>query len=199
MAGYFEVALAGDWARLRALAEADVRYRSARIADHGAIAVLADLHAEVRWYGGRVSTAVRGDDLGRLAGRPAVLTPTAFAWPNASSSSGLTGGWRLCYPPRAVGTLWSAAPATPAPALEVLLGATRAAVLQALGTPRTTGGLARLLGIAAATASHHLAALRNAGLLTSDRHGRHTVHTRTPLGDRMAEAGQPADPSHRWS
>jgi len=184
---YFERALADDWARLRALAEADVTYRAARIADHGAIGLFADLHSEVRWYGGRVSTRVGTGNLGALGERPAVLIPTAFAWPNASSSSEVTDGWRLCYPPRGVGTLWAAA-TKPAPALTALLGATRAGVLRALGVPRSTGEVAVLLRITAPTASHHLSVLRAAGLATSRRQGRHTTYVRTVLGDHLVES-----------
>jgi DNA-binding transcriptional ArsR family regulator len=53
----------------------------------------------------------------------------------------------------------------------VVLGTTRARVLRALADEHTTSGLARVLGISLASASTHAAVLRDAGLVTSRRHG----------------------------
>jgi DNA-binding transcriptional ArsR family regulator len=39
--------------------------------------------------------------------------------------------------------------------------------------------------VSPATASHHLTALRDAGLVTSRRDGRSVLYTRTPLGDAL--------------
>jgi DNA-binding transcriptional ArsR family regulator len=72
-----------------------------------------------------------------------------------------------------------------------LLGSTRAAVVEALADrAATTGGLARRLGISAATASEHASVLRAANLVTSERDGNRVVHRLTPLG--LALSGGPA-------
>jgi DNA-binding transcriptional ArsR family regulator len=93
----------------------------------------------------------------------------------------------LIYPARGIATLWE--DAVPAPdGLARLLGATRAAVLHDLGAPRSTGELARRLSLSPAGASHHVTALRDAGLLTARREGRAVLYVRTPLGDALANA-----------
>jgi DNA-binding transcriptional ArsR family regulator len=55
-----------------------------------------------------------------------------------------------------------------------------------LGAPRSTTELAERLTLSPATASHHLAALRDAGLVTGRREGRAVLYVRTPLGDALA-------------
>jgi DNA-binding transcriptional ArsR family regulator len=66
-----------------------------------------------------------------------------------------------------------------------LLGRTRAAVLALAVGGRTTGELARELGISPATASEHTKTLRAAGLLVSERAGKAVMHSTTPLADRL--------------
>ena len=51
--------------------------------------------------------------------------------------------------------------------------------------PRSTTELAERLALSAATTSHHLGALRDAGLVTSRRDGRVVLYVRTPLGDAL--------------
>ena len=46
--------------------------------------------------------------------------------------------------------------------------------------------LAERLELSPATASHHLTALRDAGLVTGRREGRAVLYVRTPLGDALA-------------
>jgi DNA-binding transcriptional ArsR family regulator len=70
--------------------------------------------------------------------------------------------------------------------LSGLLGTTRAAVLADLAAPRSTSELARRLSISPAAASHHLHALRNAGLVAGRRDGRWVLYARTALGDALA-------------
>ena len=81
-------------------------------------------------------------------------------------------------------------PAAPQPAtgpdpVAALLGRTRAAVLRALTTPRSTGELAVALGISPAGASQHAGVLRAAGLVASRRDGRRVRHAVTALGEML--------------
>jgi DNA-binding transcriptional ArsR family regulator len=55
-----------------------------------------------------------------------------------------------------------------------------------LAAPRSTTELAERLSLSPATASHHLAALREAGVVTGRRDGRSVLYARTPLGDALA-------------
>jgi DNA-binding transcriptional ArsR family regulator len=73
-------------------------------------------------------------------------------------------------------------------ALGRLLGATRAALLQQLDAPVSTTELARRLEMAAGGVSMHLRALRDAGLLTAERHGREVLYVRTELADELVAA-----------
>lgn len=69
--------------------------------------------------------------------------------------------------------------------LRALLGPTRADILRSLSTGTTTTQLAALNNITPATASHHTAVLRNAGLITTRRDANRAVHAITPLGLRL--------------
>jgi DNA-binding transcriptional ArsR family regulator len=63
--------------------------------------------------------------------------------------------------------------------LSGLLGHTRAAVLRALRTPRSTTELAACVGTSAPSASEHATALRASGLVQTVRRGRGVNHSLT--------------------
>lgn len=67
-------------------------------------------------------------------------------------------------------------------ALEKLVGATRAAALDAIAETCTTTELAQRIGVTLATASHHTTVLRDAGLIFSRRIGNTVHHRITPRG-----------------
>jgi DNA-binding transcriptional ArsR family regulator len=64
-------------------------------------------------------------------------------------------------------------------------------MLADLAAPRSAAELAERLSLSPATASRHLSALRDAGLVTGRREGRSVLYARTPLGDALATK-QPA-------
>ncbi|MFF7334050.1 ArsR family transcriptional regulator [Streptomyces sp. NPDC090306] len=66
--------------------------------------------------------------------------------------------------------------------LRALLGRTRAEILLATTTGATTTEAALRAGVSVGTASHHTAALRDGGLINSDRHANTVLHTLTSLG-----------------
>ncbi|MGI5242798.1 ArsR/SmtB family transcription factor [Dactylosporangium sp. CA-139066] len=187
---YFTGALAELWPRLRALADAEIAHRTSAAAFPGPRALLDDLHPRLRWD----PDALRLDYLKdaeyppwHLDGHPLAILPTAFSGRHAWI---LESGDRraLWYPPRSVHAVFAAAPPPPAP-LAALLGGTRAAVLTLLATPSSTGDVAERLGLAPATASHHLTALRDAGLIVAARNGRRLDYRRTDLGERLTSLG----------
>jgi DNA-binding transcriptional ArsR family regulator len=65
-----------------------------------------------------------------------------------------------------------------APAAALLADPTRAAILRALlpGRPLAAGELARVAGVGAATASHHLARLLDGGMVAVTQQGRHRYY-----------------------
>jgi DNA-binding transcriptional ArsR family regulator len=112
-----------------------------------------------------------------------------------TGGAGGTGGAGVSGRARPGGTAWSGAAgrgtagrADAADArgcdrrLTALLGRTRARVLVALGNCGTTGELAVRLDVSAPTASAHVTALRDAGLVLSHRTDGRVLHTLTPLG-----------------
>ena len=92
-----------------------------------------------------------------------------------------------------MGTLWETARAVAPDALAALVGRVRAAILLALGSPRSTTDLANTLGISAGGVSQHLAILRDAGLVNGHRTGRVVLYLRSPAAeDLLAAAARPS-------
>ncbi|MDG4859885.1 helix-turn-helix domain-containing protein [Streptomyces sp. T-3] len=177
--------------------EHDLRARTLR--EQGAEGLLAGYPSTVlSWRDGVLEMPCPVDvDLDfRPHDRPLVVLPSVFgARPTASVADGqlLT----LGYPaPPSLG--WHNQPNSTAPAssshdcLAPLIGAARATALEALDRPMNTSRLASVLQLSLPTASRHAATLREAGLITSERHGQSVLHTRTPLGTALLEGGRPS-------
>lgn len=180
---YHSVAIAPLWARLRGFAEAEIAGQMRVAAASSARAMIDGLHPRLGWDGSALLLKYP-DKSGSWAssGSDMTLLPTGFAGPSVYA---VTTGRSLWYAPRGYGDLWSLPP-SPAAALTSLLGATRAAVLTLLAAPASTGEVALRLGLAPATASHHLTTLRDAGLIVGSRAGRRLLYQRTDLGDQLA-------------
>ena len=161
---YWERAVEPVWPRVRAFLDADVAHRARRLADGGPAALFADLADGVTWGDRHVDVAVpRHEATIALDGRGLLLMPTAFSAVRPSVIDRAPWQPTLIYPARGIATLWE--DAAPAPdGLARLLGATRATVLADLAAPRSTTEVAERLQISPANASHHLTALRDAGL-----------------------------------
>ncbi|KAB8191898.1 helix-turn-helix domain-containing protein [Nonomuraea phyllanthi] len=182
--------IADDWTRLRAVMEADVAYRTRKLAESGLESLFAGLHANLSWNEGTltlrtVSSALIGRD---LHGRGLLLMPSVFVWPDVVS--GFAPPWQptVIYPARGMAGLWRDSPpsATRDP-LARLLGPNRAAILRGLHVPATTTVLASQYGLAPSSVSAHLTVLREAGLLTSRRQGHQVLYARTPLGEALVD------------
>lgn len=119
-----------------------------------------------------------------LDGRGLLLIPSHFCHNHPIAFADPALPPVLIYPV-ARGPLWiprAAISAPGGPALDELIGPTRAAVLRFLDTGHSTTALATRLCTSAATASRHAAALRRAGLVVTERTGSSVLHTRTALG-----------------
>ncbi|WP_315278643.1 helix-turn-helix domain-containing protein [Kocuria carniphila] len=93
----------------------------------------------------------------------------------------------IFYPALGVSETWYKDGPDALDALTALLGQARAHLILELQQPLTTSECAALTGIASSTASHHLSVLRHADLVRSRREGVRVLHTRTPLGEALAE------------
>jgi hypothetical protein len=182
LSDYHRRCIAEWWPAVRIHLEADIAYRAGVRAAQGIGTVLATLHPAVRWNDPILEVDVPGRtgclDLG---GRGLVLVPSVFAWPDPIVLLDGTGQPVLLYPARELLALWHR-PACDRDVLAVLLGGTRAAVLLAAAGGDSTSDLAERLGVSVASASQHLTALRNAGLVSRRRRGRAVHHDLTPLG-----------------
>ncbi|MEU8772961.1 DUF5937 family protein [Streptomyces sp. NPDC048606] len=185
--------VAPHWPRLRGLLEADVLFRSRRLATGGLESLFDGLHPDLAWCpdGDTLTIARRGHHDRALGGQGLLLMPSAFVWPEVVG--GYDPPWQptLVYPARGIGALWTAAPGPAPAALAGLLGRVRAEVLCALREPAATTDLARRLRLAPSTVSAHLKALRAAGLLVAARQGRVVLYERTPLGIALATGDSP--------
>jgi Family of unknown function (DUF5937)/Bacterial regulatory protein, arsR family len=177
--------IAPHWPRIRAVLDADIRYRARRLADGGAAALFADLHPDLRWDDGRLTLTdvARGDRLSvGTAPGGLVLVPVALGPPYVLIKLHTTTQTTVRYPARGLGTLWTAGTRPPSASTVRLLGRPRAQLLEALRSPATTTALARALAVTPSAVSQHLGVLRGSGLVTSHRAGRHVLHQITGPG-----------------
>jgi hypothetical protein len=176
------------WPRFHAILERDVVHRAGRLATYGWAAALDDLNPRVHWRadGGSGHIALRMNHPGerevyRLDGRGLLFVPSVFG-PGVAAYLEDAWPYALVYPARGV-----AAERVPQKGLAKLIGRTRATIL--LGTPATTTQLAALLELSVGGTGDHVAALREAGLITGTRVGRSVLYHRTPLGDALVNGG----------
>lgn len=166
---------------LRSSVDAELVRVGQSLLSSGAGAELDGLGAGVGFDGRTLTVAgdYGGDVDVELAGRGLRLIPTYFWRRPAYTDEGVDTPV-LVYPiARPRPHEWAAAEAV---ALEKLLGRNRARVLRAAVSGGGTGELARALGISAASASEHLAVLRDAGFVVSRREGKSVRHQLTALG-----------------
>lgn len=180
MRTYFERVLAPDWPRVLDVLTADVAYRGDRMAQHGALALLDDFHTSVRWDDGAIVVRKPFDVVVDWAHDGLLLIPTTGLTDGVLLNAERPTTPSILYPARGLHALWSTTAAAPAD-LGELIGHTRATLLAALDTPRTTAELGRRGALSPATVSYHLAILHRTGLVSRRRTGRRVVYARTDL------------------
>jgi DNA-binding transcriptional ArsR family regulator len=178
--GFYLACIAPHWPRIVATFRADVTERIPALATGGLAEVLGTLHETLAWRGNSLERSWRTGDCS-LDGRGVQLLPSGV-WtgpPLFADHLQEVGGNVLIYaarPPVAGAEIGQHRD------LAGLLGHTRAAVLRALRTPRSTTELAACVGTSAPSASEHATALRASGLVQTVRRGRGVNHSLTPLG-----------------
>ncbi|MFC9918528.1 ArsR/SmtB family transcription factor [Agromyces binzhouensis] len=180
------------WSRMRAVLEADVVHRGRQIAQQGLGAMLNGLTATVDFDGDVLRVRLRDprDRTQAIVGTGLTLVPTMFTR-RASAPVG-DGPPMLMYPARGQGALWEAERVANPAALAGILGDTRASLLAALGDPASSTELGVRFGVTPSAVNQHLRALRDAGLLSSARHGRSVLYLRSELGSALLEGALPA-------
>lgn len=175
----FTAAAQPYWADIRANHHSELAQHGRLLAHRGIRTALATAIPGASWRGDCLRIDSPQDHTVRLGGRGLVLTPTAF-WTGPPLVGELPDQpVLLAYPAPPVLSIRAGAESD---SLAAILGTTRAAVLRLLSTKHTTGDVARQLGISAASASEHSAALRAARLISSRRDGKAVIHHATVLG-----------------
>ncbi len=175
----FAAAVEPYFADVRANHHTELARQGRLLASRGVAATLTTVLPGARWSGEYLQIDSPQERTIRLRGRGLVVTPTAF-WTGPPLLGELPDQpVLLAYPAPTTLTLRVG---TESDSLVAILGTTRAAVLRLLAVEHTTGDIARQLGISAASASEHAAALRAARLIGSRRDGKAVVHHATVLG-----------------
>lgn len=186
---YWQVALAPYWPRIKTILDTDIRYRAQLLAAGGARRLFADLDPRVSWADQRLALGLRHrSGTVPLDGRGLLLTPSVFAWPRIFALT--APGWQplLRYPARGAGTAWERTGHAAPDALAGVLGRSRALLLRLLDEPATTSDLAEPAAITPGGVSQHLTALRDAGLVSAHRIGRHVLYARTETAEALLGA-----------
>ncbi|MCF2533165.1 ArsR/SmtB family transcription factor [Yinghuangia soli] len=193
---YHAIAVAPYAAEAARAFAADRAHRAEAMLSGGVTGLLASFPPELMaWGDDTLTTPCPIDWAFHPNGRSMNLVPSFFCGlhPTAMKSPALP--LTLTYPVSrpldwlARGRNEGAASVLP---LARLIGAARAAALDAVGSGTNTSRLADAIGVSIATASRHAAVLREAGLITSERRGQSVIHVRTQLGTALLDGRIPA-------
>lgn len=190
---YWNRTLAQHWGAMRSVLENDVLYHARMYAIDGMETLFAELPYPVRIEDGYLKLdkpqRKRHEGCGdlKLTGADLQLVPALFV-PARSMMYQIEPEWlpMLMYSARGTG-LWYQEPVEMDLALEIVMGAGKARLLQALISPANTSELARKLHITAGAVSQHLSRLHQAGLVESHRVGNRVFYRLSPRGERLLE------------
>jgi Bacterial regulatory protein, arsR family len=176
----WEALLAPHWPDLRDVLEHDVLHRARLLASGGVAAMLAELEPFVRLKHDRVVINSRAQPTLGACEFGLMLMPSAFIAPDAVEVLDLEPPV-LVYPTRGLGCV-AADGRTDENAVAKLIGPTRACILELVGEPMHTAGLARRLHRSPGNVADHLKVLHECRLVRRSRAGRTVLYSRTPLG-----------------
>nr|WP_236779155.1 helix-turn-helix domain-containing protein [Agromyces seonyuensis] len=180
----WDALVAPYWTQIERMLHADIAVRARRIAVGGLGAAVGGLHRRVSWRGDAVRVELRAfTKVLDCRGSGLVLAPSVLGSAGPFVLTNPPVEPTVFYPAQGVGADWHRRTVDAERAIAALVGPARAGILLTAHQARTTGEVAADLGLAISTASHHLAVLREAGLVDSRRDGRAVRHVRTPLGE----------------
>lgn len=176
---FYRLCLAPHWSDIEDRVRADIRRRTAMLADEGLSRALNNLHPTVTYQDRRLRIE-HEDELDIAWDQPIALVPSTLAHRCfLVLQAPENGGLRLVYP--ALRPDAGADPEPPAQqSLGEVLGHTRLMLLRSLVRPRTTTQLAAAHHLSPSTVSYHLTRLFKAGLLERFRDG-HAVRYQRSL------------------
>ncbi|WP_412078053.1 helix-turn-helix domain-containing protein [Streptomyces xanthophaeus] len=193
---YHRAAVEPYWTHIQAQIEAERAARGRALLDGGADELLASLPPMLRWRAPVLECDYPVDRDVRLRGRGLLLQPSFFCRRTAVTLHDPELPPVLVYPAAAQlvsaptgGDVRPVVEEQRVRTLGKLVGHTRSVVLRAIGDGATTSELARRAGVSLASASQHACVMREAGLVTTLRHGNAVLHTVTPLGAALLKGG----------
>ncbi|MFD8786875.1 ArsR family transcriptional regulator [Kitasatospora sp. NPDC059599] len=188
-----------SWPRRRRIIEADVVARTARLGRDGWAVTLDGMRPGMRWLGADRLQITDCDGPPReLSGARLMFVPVTPAQSWVCWDAPAAGGRRTLHARRYAvvypcsGVLVDDERRPVPKALAALLGAARAELLTLLDTPKTTTQLVALTGQTLGSVGRHLRILREARLVRRRRAGRSVLYYRTPAGQILVDAQQPA-------
>ncbi|MBO2452700.1 helix-turn-helix transcriptional regulator [Actinomadura barringtoniae] len=187
---YHRVALAPFWDRIRSRVLTDLTVRREDQRRGGIERMLATLHPRARWSAPVLELPYPTSRDVHLDGRGLRIIPSFFCWGTPYALCDVDPIPALAYPVQQDLNWLADAGCRPSErALTALLGRTRATVLSIIAAEGgcSTSGLARQAGVSIASASQHATVLREAGLITSVRHGGSVIHTIRHPGQAVLE------------
>jgi hypothetical protein len=176
------------WGQLQRIARADINVRARRSAEDGLAAMIGTLHSTIHWAEQSVVVATKyfAADVD-CAGSGLVLVPSVMMeHDRCAVITDPPATPTIIYPAHGVGEGWYQGDDDHDAAIARLVGAGRSRALFAVRQPLTTSEVAAECALSVATASHHLAVLREAGLVDSRRDGQRVLHALTPIGRALA-------------
>lgn len=177
---YYELAIEPFEKIVQTSIDADRARRTQDLVYDGVEGLIDGMRPMLRWQPPVLEVDYSVDQELRLLGRGLLLVPSFFCQRSPVALADPELPPVLVYPIDADLRQW--ANQQDRRPLESLLGRTRASVLHAITVGATSTQLARKLGVSTASVSRHAAALRDAQLITSHRHGAAILHTLTHLG-----------------
>ncbi|MGE3811006.1 MAG: ArsR/SmtB family transcription factor [Candidatus Nanopelagicales bacterium] len=185
----WDVLVAPWWPTMLRFLEADIAWWTTVAGEAGMGAMLARLHSRVTWDGADlVVSPTRTPQRYDRTGSGLLLVPTVFNAPYAGLAAYDPHHTWLVFSTRSAGLVFDQGLDPGDDGLAALLGRTRAAVLRWTTSPRTTSEISRAASMSMGTVSEHLGVLRQAGLVSSERHGREVLYRPTRLGWQLLEA-----------
>jgi DNA-binding transcriptional ArsR family regulator len=189
---YFRMALAPYWTQIGTAVHGDLAVRARDLAGEGMGKVLADLHPLALWRPPVLAVPYSTDRDLYLEGRGLLLVPSFFCWQRPITLRDPARPPALVYPIEHDLAWLRRCPSRPsATPLAALFGRTRLSVLAVIaGGSCTTTQLAQRAGISIASASQHATVLREAGLITTTRHGSCVIHAITQAAADLISRGE---------
>ncbi|MFK0247143.1 ArsR/SmtB family transcription factor [Amycolatopsis azurea] len=186
--GYFRRHLAPEWPGVSDAIAKEAARCHALTEQGGTHLLLSALHPDVSWRPPVLEVRFPWDQDLHLDGRGLRLVPVYFGHGTPTTYKDASRPPVLVYSIDHLPMLDH--DAEPPNSLEALLGPTRAHVLMKVASNTwNTSEVATGTGISAASASQHLAVLRESGLIDTTRRGRARLHTITALGRAIIRAG----------